>query len=87
MRNITKSTFDVGADATGRKFIYQVSDELGKNHSANDNDFDTIGEGVLYEVPNHPLCPVKSFKTSISHLNPEENSRWLRPKSGTQSTI
>ena len=87
MRNMTKSTFAVGADATGRKFIYQVSDELDKNHGANDNDFDTISEGVLYEVPNHPLCPVKSFETYISHLNPEENSLWQRPKSGTQSTI
>ena len=86
MRNMTKSTFAVGADAAGRKFIYKVSDELDKNHGANDNDFDTISEGVLYEVPNHPLCPVKSFETYISHLNPEENSLWQRPKSGTQST-
>ena len=84
---MTKSTFAVRADTTGRKFIYQVSDKLDKNHGANDNDFDTIGERVLCEVPNHPLCPVKSFETYISHLSPEENSLWQRPKSGTQSTI
>ena len=30
MRNMTKFTFAVGADATGKKFIYEVSDELDK---------------------------------------------------------
>ena len=41
MRIMTKSTFTVEADATERMFIYQVSDELDKNHGTNDNDFDT----------------------------------------------
>ena len=63
MRNMTKSTFAVGAGTTGRKFIYQVLDKLDKSHGLNDNDFDTTDEGVLCEVPNHPLCPVKSFET------------------------
>ena len=85
MRNMTKSTFAVGADATGRKFIYQVSDELDKIHGANDNNFDIIDDVVLCEVPNHPLCPVKSFETYTAHFNPEENSIWQKPKSGTRT--
>ena len=60
---MTKSTFAVRADATGRNFIYDVSDELDKNYGANDNNFDTIGKGVLCEVPNRPPCPVQSFET------------------------
>ena len=63
MRNMAKSIFAVGVNATGRKFIYEVSDEPDKKHGANDNNFDTIGKGVLCEVPNRPLCPVKCFET------------------------
>ena len=34
----------------------QETDELGKNHCQNDNNFDTIGEGAMYEIPESETC-------------------------------
>ena len=58
---MTKSTFAVGVDATGREFVDMAVDEADKNHSSSDNPFDTPGEGALYAVPGRPLFPVATF--------------------------
>ena len=80
LRTMTKSTFAVGVDATGREFVDMAVDEADKNHSSSDSPFDTPGEGALYAVPGHPLCPVATFKKYTSLLNPVENALWQRPK-------
>ena len=40
LRTITRSTFAVGVDATGREFVGMAVDEADKNHSSSDNPFD-----------------------------------------------
>ena len=79
MRAMTKHSFAIGIDATGRDFIYQVQGELDKNHSVNDHSFDTIGEARIY-ANDGSKCPVVCFKKYISKLNPNQDSLWQRPK-------
>ena len=77
---MTKSTFAVSRDATGRRFVSEVEDEADKNHSSSDNNFDTIGEGCLYEVPGHPLCPVTTFELYISKLHLPQEALCQKPR-------
>ena len=70
LRLLTKQTFAVQADATGKKYVYQALDELDKNHRGKDQPDDSPGEGRMYERPNSPYCPVKTFELYLSKLNP-----------------
>lgn len=79
LKAMKKNTFAVEVDATGKKYIYQRTGEADKNHNVNDNSFDTIGEGRIYET-NTSKCPVKSFEKYLSHLNPACDSLWQRPR-------
>ena len=76
---MTKNTFKISADATGKPFIYQTTSELTKNHNENDNTTDTNGEGRVYET-NGPKCPVACFKKMLKHLNPNIDALWQRPR-------
>ena len=68
-------------DAAGKKFVYQFVDELDKNHRANDKRDDSAGEGRMYERPESPYCPVKTFDLYyISKLNPALSCLWQRPR-------
>ena len=78
LRLLTKQTFAVQADATGKKYVYQALDEL--NHRGKDQPDDSPGEGRMYERPNSPYCPVKSFELYLSKLNPSLSCLWQRPK-------
>ena len=80
LRTITKSTFAVGVDATGREFVGMAVDEADKNHSSSDIPFDTPREGTLYAVTGRTLCPIATFKKYTSLLSPMENAFWQRPK-------
>ena len=79
LRDMTIDTFEIGSDAAGKRFVYQKSGEIDKNHSENDQQFDTIGEGRMYET-GRPSCPFNSFMIYISHLNPKQPAFWQRPK-------
>ena len=68
------------ADATGKKYVYQALDELDKNHRGKDQPDDSPGEGRMYERPNSPYCPVKTFELYLSKLNPSLSCLWQRPK-------
>ena len=70
LRLLTKQTFAVQADATGKKYVYHALDELDKNHRGKDQPDDSPGEGRMYERPNSPYCPVKTFELYLSKLNP-----------------
>ena len=80
LRLLTKQTFAVQADATGKKYVYQALDELDKNHRGKDQPDDSPGEGRMYERPNSPYCPVKTFELYLSKLNPSLSCLWQRPK-------
>ena len=74
MRDMTRETFAVGTDVRGRRFIYQATDELDKNHDRNDRTFETIGEASIYEVPGSPKCPVQNYLMFLSVINPKQNA-------------
>ena len=80
LRLLTKQTFAVQADATGKKYVYQALDELDKNHRGKDQPDDSPGEGRMYERPNSPYCPVKTFELYLSKLNPSLSCLWQKPK-------
>ena len=44
-REITRETFKIGKDASGREYVYQGMGEGDKNHTATDKPDDTVGEG------------------------------------------
>ena len=44
-REMSRDTFKVDKDASGREYVYQAVGEVDKNHSANDKPDDTVGEG------------------------------------------
>ena len=67
------------SDATGKKFVHLNVSENDKNHGVNDEPFDTVGEGRIYETGN-ALCPVRSFEKYLSVLNPNCDSMWQRPR-------
>ena len=80
LRLLTKESFAVQVDAAGKTFVYQVVDELDKNHRANDQPDDSPGEGRMYERPESPYCPVKTFELYLSKLNPTLSCLWQRPR-------
>ena len=65
-----KESFTVQVDGAGRKFVYQVIDDLDKNHRANEQPDDSLGEGCMYERLECPYCSVKTFELYPSKLNP-----------------
>ncbi len=75
---MTRDTFAVDTDGTGRRFVYQKRGELDKNHREKDGPDDTVGEGRMYELPGSPMCPVESFQKYISKLQPENEALWQR---------
>ena len=70
LRLLTKESFAVQVDAARKTCVYQVVDELVKNHRANDQPDDSPGEGRMYERPESPYCPVKTLELYLSKLNP-----------------
>lgn len=49
IRSMTKDTFRIGKDDTGRQYVYQFIDELDKNHRADTGG--SVTEGRMYEIP------------------------------------
>ena len=81
LRTMSRDTFVVGIDASGTQFVEQATGEIDKNHpdplSAGSDD--TNGEGRMYAT-GRDSCPVASYLTYISHLNPSQQAFWQRPK-------
>jgi len=77
-REMTKDTFAVSKDASGLSYVYQVTDELSKNHNEEDAPNDTNGEGRMYSTGND-RCPVTSFLMYVTKLNPACDAFWQRP--------
>ena len=77
VRQMTKQSFTVNVDSSGKKYVAQDKDELDKNHRADTVPDDTIGEGRMYETGG-PLCPVRSFEKYLSKLS-DLHDLWQRP--------
>ena len=86
LRAMTKKTFGVFVDSTGRRFFAQVLGESDKNHGINDCPSDTTGEGRLYATGTS-LCPVKCFEKYLSHLHPAQDALWQRPLDKVNKSI
>lgn len=86
LRNMTKSTFAIGTDSTGRKFVHQIIGESTKNHGVDDTPDDTTGECKIYEQPESPFCPVKCFEKYLSKLSPKIDALWQRPLEAFEQT-
>ena len=82
---MTKSTFYVSRDATGKQYLYQCMSEVDKNHNITDAPFDTNGEGRIYET-NTLDCPVRSFIEYLTHLHPLQPTLWQRPRENVMTT-
>ena len=85
LRLLTKQSFAIKTDATGRKLVYQAADELDKNHRGNDNADDPTSKERIYQGP---FCPVKAFELYLSKLNRELQYHaclWQKPKSNIRS--
>ena len=79
LREMTKSTFRISTDASGKKFIYQTTSEIDKNHNENDTTNDTNGEGRIYATGTRK-CPVACFEKMLLVLNPNIDALWQRPR-------
>ena len=77
LRQLTKDSFGIATDATGRRYVYQKTDELTKNRREKD---EAEEGGYMYEQADNSLCPMKSFEKYLSKLNPKCNALFQRPK-------
>ena len=51
-----------------------------KNHQGGLNDEENESDGKMFEVPGSPRCPVQTVENYISHLNPEMEFLFQRPR-------
>ena len=75
-RSMTVQTFEVGTDASGKRFVSQRSGEIDKNHGALD---EIASDGRIYETGT-TSCPVESFIKYVDHLHPQQTAFWQKPK-------
>ena len=83
MHAMTKTTFAVKTTPKGDRYVCQVEDELNKNHQQNCTESYTA---FMPERRDDPKCPVASFVHYISHLHPDCDKLWARPKSSISCT-
>ena len=79
LRGMTKETFAVSTDSSGRKFIFSKRDEADQNHIHSVMPDDTVDQARIYEIPGSSMCPVLSFEKYISKICPENEDLWQRP--------
>ena len=70
LRQLKKSHFAVLVDASGKKFVTKVVDELTKNHRENDE----AKQGGMMYATEGLFCPVASFEKYLKHLTHRMNS-------------
>jgi hypothetical protein len=80
LRSMSKSTFGINTDSSGREFVYQKEDDFDKNHRDSSAPDDTVGEGRMYARPGDPLCPVLPYKSYLERLHPQLGDLWQRPR-------
>ena len=76
MDSMLKTDFDIKLnEENGEYFVIKIRDELTKNHQ----DLENIMSGIMPENPTDRLCPVKSFREYLSHLQPDNKYMWQKP--------
>lgn len=76
LESMTKDTFTVKEEPnTGRKYVTKQKDELTKNHRADDKE----GLTAVMMATGTEYCPVSSFESYISKLNPKCQRLWQYP--------
>lgn len=88
LRSLTKSSFAIKTDATGKRFVCQAYHEKEKNHPGISNR-ETEKNAAMYEQPQDPTtCPVATYEFYLTKLNPQCDSLFQRPKKNyTESGI
>ena len=79
LRAMRRDAFAVATDDTGRKYIYQKTNESYTNQKDAATTDGTVGEGRIYEITGSNMCPVLSFEMYTSRLNPNQEALWQRP--------
>ena len=80
LREMKTDDFDITTDSTNRRYVYMKKDKLTKNHRGElAHDGEESQTGRMYATDSHD-CPVKSFYSYISRLNPSCEFLWQRPK-------
>ena len=69
-----KRYYELQRDAPGAVFAT-------KHHQGGLNDEEDDSDGKMFEVAGSPRCPVKTVENYISHLNPEMEILFQRPRS------
>ena len=76
MEKMKRNTFKLEFNnQTETWYVIKDIDKLTKNHK----DVDEMITGFMPENKDDRLCPVRSFKKYIEHLNPENEYLWQTP--------
>ena len=78
LRDLKKNHFTVHTDYDGRQYVAQATDEMTKK-TREDNQSSRKDTGRMYETEEEN-CPVVSFKSFVSKLNPECDTFFQTPK-------
>ena len=79
---MNKNTFKLHFDEEiNIAYVQKVCDEMTKNHKSKDNEITTGFMPQVFDENGRPhkLCPVRSYKNYISHLNPKCDKLWQQP--------
>ena len=73
MEKMKKDTFKLDFDGkTETWYVIKAKDELTKNHK----DIDETVSGLMPENKDDRLCPVRSYRMYLEHLNPRNDYLW-----------
>ena len=84
-RQMTKTMLALRKTPLGKRYYELQRDIPGavlatKNHQGGLNDEEDESDGKMFEVPGSPRCPVQTVENYISHLNPEMEFLFQRPR-------
>ena len=80
---LTKSSFEIKENPDGKKFIVMTHNEQKKKQGdENSGARNQISENrpLIMEHKNSDLCPVKSFQAYLTHLHPNAEFLFQKPK-------
>ena len=82
---LKKSMLQLCITSDGDEYFELNKDEPGtvlssKNHTGGLEGTEDHSDGKIFAITNSPRCPVKTIKTYLSHLNPNTDRLFQRPK-------
>ena len=80
LREFEPIHFHVEHDSRGMKYV-SIADLKTQNHQGDGkNDDEQSQQGRMYALAENSNCPVTSFQSYLSKLNPNCRYLWQRPK-------